>query len=67
MDYTLYRTRDGKRVADTKRLAYIKRHGVREKWTDPKKPGTLSRYILWEYPTVATAMQKYNRRFRNFK
>ena len=30
-----------------KRKNYIARHGVLEKWTDPYKASTLSRYLLW--------------------
>ena len=60
MDYTLYAARNP-REARKKRAAYIARHRVHEDWTDPKRPGTLSRILLWEYPTVEEARAKYNR------
>lgn len=63
MDYTLYYARDGKDFANKKRRAYIKRHRVNESWKDPKKPGTLSRYILWEHPTIKKAVEMYKKRF----
>ena len=61
MDFTLYWKRFGKDVARQKRRAYIARHAVNEPWTDPKSPGTLSRILLWEYPTLKEAVSKYHR------
>jgi len=45
--------------------AYIKRHSVKEDWTDPYKPGTLSRYILWDehYWEIEDAIDDYNKLF----
>lgn len=63
MDFTLYWAQYGPKHARAKRMAYIKRHSVNETWKDPKKPGTLSRYILWESPRLETALKKYNERF----
>jgi hypothetical protein len=63
MDYTMYHERDGETTARAKRRAYIERHRVNESWDDPKMPGTLSRYILWEYPTVTKAVRMYKKRF----
>jgi len=60
-DYTVYHKKFGKAYADRKRAAYIARHGATESWTDPRSAATLSRYILWEYPTIAEAVQKYPR------
>ena len=59
MDYTLYYARDGPEVARRKRAAYIARHRVREHWKDPTSRGALSRFILWEYPTLREAAHKY--------
>ena len=50
-------------LADDKRKAYISRHQVNEDWTDPMKPGTLSRFILWEHRTLPEAVRKYKSRF----
>ncbi len=61
-DYIKY-SLDDHRLADEKRKAYITRHKVNEDWSDPMKPGTLSRYILWEYRTLPEAIRKYKSRF----
>lgn len=41
----------------------IKRHRVREDWLDPLKPGTLSRYILWNKLTLNNSLDDYKKRF----
>jgi hypothetical protein len=48
---------------DRKEL-YLKRHSVNEDWTDPLKPGTLSRYVLWNKPSLDASISDYKRRFR---
>jgi hypothetical protein len=57
-NYAVYR-----RISDTlarqKRASYIARHGATEAWTDPHAPGTLSRYILWEF-SPDDAVENYN-------
>ena len=60
-DFIIY-SKQGKEIADARRKAYIARHGT-EDWTDPTKAGTLSRYILWEYPSFKTALSQYKKRF----
>ena len=50
-----------------KRTNYIKRHSANEKhlWSDPTKPATLSRFILWGPSTsLRDAVSKYKRRFK---
>ncbi len=56
-DYTMHHDKE-------RRRRYIERHARREDWTDPTKPGTLSRYILWG-PTTdrRSAVRSYKRRF----
>lgn len=46
-------------LAKRKRAAYIKRHRVMENWRDPMRAGTLSRYILWEKPTLERSIKKF--------
>jgi hypothetical protein len=46
-----------------KRVNYIARHRVNEDWSDPYKPGTLSRYILWEYTSLSQGLKNYKTRF----
>ena len=57
-DFTSY-SMDDPKVAKERRLAYIKRHRTAENWRDPMAAGTLSRYLLWEKPTLTTALKKY--------
>jgi hypothetical protein len=63
-DYTVYWKRDPA-LAKRKRAQYIARHGATESWTNPRTPATLSRYILWEKPTVPEAVRAYKTRFTN--
>lgn len=62
-DFIQYSRRDGPAVARAKRRAYLARHGAKERWDDPRAPSTLSRYILWEKPTLAGALAAYKKRF----
>lgn len=48
---------------DNKKNNYILRHQVREDWTDPLKKGTLSRYLLWNKPTLHSSLKDYIKRF----
>ncbi len=61
-DYTTYSALDIA-LARKKRMQYIARHGATEDWTDPTTAGTLSRFILWEKPTLTSAIAAYKRRF----
>ena len=60
-DFTTYYATQGRAAALRKRAAYLARHagGGRENWADPKSPGALSRWLLWEQPTLATAVRRY--------
>jgi len=51
-------------LAHKKRAAYIKRHGATESWRDARTPATLSRYILWEYPSLHKAVAAYVKKFK---
>ena len=55
-DYTIHKDPERKKK-------YIQRHQKNEDWTNPYKAGTLSRYILWEYPDLKKAISEYNKRF----
>ena len=64
MDYIRYYAKFGKDVASRKRKAYIARHVKgKENWKNPKTAGTLSRYILWEYPTLKQATKAFKKKF----
>ena len=45
-----------------KRL-YLARHRPRENWNDPHSAGSLSRYVLWNKPTIKAGVNDYARRF----
>lgn len=55
-DYTIHKD-------DERKNRYIARHEKNEDWTNPYKPGTLSRYILWEFKSLPDAVKQYNKRF----
>jgi len=62
-DYTIYYKKDGKEKADKMRASYIARHSKNENWNDPLTPASLSRYVLWEAPTVSGGISSYKKRF----
>jgi len=46
------------------RKNYIARHRVREDWTDPKKAGTLSRFLIWgDSTSLDKNIEEYIKRF----
>jgi hypothetical protein len=62
-DYTTYFARD-KALARRKQAQYVTRHRAREDWSDPTTPGALSRFLLWDKPTLAAGIAAFKRRFR---
>lgn len=43
---------------------YLERHGRgREDWNDPTTPGALSRWLLWNKPTLEASLRDFKRRF----
>ena len=44
---------------EERRNIYITRHKANESWNNPMSAGALSRYILWEYPSLTTANNQY--------
>lgn len=50
---------------DTKRKErYLARHRKNENWEDPFTAGSLSRYILWNKPTLSASISDYKKRFK---
>jgi hypothetical protein len=48
----------------TRKQRYIARHArMHEDWTDPTRAGTLSRFILWNKPTLRSSIRSYRKRF----
>jgi len=42
---------------------YLSRHRSRENWNNPKSPGSLSRWVLWNKETLRASIADYKRRF----
>lgn len=42
---------------------YLKRHQKRENWDAPMTAGALSRWILWNKPTLKGSIRDYKKRF----
>lgn len=42
---------------------YIARHSANENFNDPTSAGALSRWVLWNKPTVSASIADYKRRF----
>jgi len=61
-DYTIYSKQD-KKIAEEKKEAYIARHKVNEQFNNPTTAGALSRWILWNKPTVKASIADYKKRF----
>jgi hypothetical protein len=61
-DFTIYSKGD-KKVAEEKKAAYLARHKVNENFDSPATAGALSRWILWNLPTVTASIADYKKRF----
>lgn len=55
-DYTKHRDEERKE-------RYLARHRANEDWNKPDSPGALSRWILWNKPTLVDSIKDYKRRF----
>lgn len=48
----------------TRKARYIKRHsGMGEHWNKPDTPGALSRWILWNKPSLKGSLRDFRKRF----
>ena len=56
-DYTIHKD-------DERKERYLNRHRKRENWDDYMTAGSLSRWILWNKPTLASSISDYKRRFK---
>ena len=43
---------------------YLKRHKVNENWNKPDTAGALSRWILWNKPTLSASIKDFKTRFK---
>jgi len=55
-DYTQHKDPERKTL-------YLLRHKARENWDNPMTAGALSRWILWETPSLQTNIAKFKKRF----
>jgi hypothetical protein len=55
-DYTIHKDKERKE-------RYIKRHQKNEDWENPYTAGALSRWVLWEKPTLKSSWDFYKKKF----
>ena len=55
-DYTKHKDSD-------RMKRYLSRHRKRENWKSPKTPGALSRWVLWNKPSLRDSINDYKKRF----
>jgi len=48
----------------TRKMNYLARHKEREDWTDYMTAGALSRWILWNKPTLSASIKDYINMFK---
>lgn len=48
---------------EDRKKAYLDRHRKNENWDDPMTAGALSRWILWNKPTLQASIDDYRKRF----
>lgn len=48
---------------ETRKELYLKRHQKNENWHDPRTPGALSRWLLWNKPTLEASIRDFKQRF----
>ena len=63
-DYIFYHREKGKKFAEERKRLYYARHVKREDWTKPMTAGTLSKYILWNKPTINESIKDYVKKFK---
>lgn len=48
---------------EERKKRYLDRHRARENWNDYKSAGSLSRFILWNKPTIKASIADYKKKF----
>ena len=63
-DHIIY-SRKSKSLGQSRKQAYIGRHKRRENWgkSGARSPGSLSRWILWNKPSLRASISDYKRKF----
>lgn len=49
---------------EARKKLYLDRHKKRENWNDYMSAGALSRWILWNKPTLKASIADYKKRFK---
>jgi len=49
--------------SEERKNLYLNRHRANEEWNDPTTAGSLSRYILWNKPTLSASIADFKNRF----
>ena len=62
MDFIQY-SKQSPSKANIHKESYLTRHRVTENWNDPLTAGALSRWILWNKPTLSASLQDFRQRF----
>ena len=47
-----------------KKDAYLARHKANENWNDPTTAGALSRWLLWNLPTLSGSIAFFKKKFK---
>jgi len=56
-DFTIHKDEARKKL-------YLDRHKKRENWNDYMSAGALSRWLLWNLPTLKASIADYKKRFK---
>ena len=48
---------------DERKKLYLARHKKNENWNNYMTPGSISRWVLWEYKSLNEAIRKYKQKF----
>ena len=49
---------------EEKKIRYLARHRPREDWDNPITAGSLSRWVLWNKPTIKASIAYYKKKFK---
>jgi regulator of PEP synthase PpsR (kinase-PPPase family) len=49
---------------EERKKRYLDRHRTREDWNNPLTAGSLSRWILWNLPTLKDSISNFKKRFK---
>ena len=56
-----------KHGSEARKQRYLDRHKARENWNDPTTAGALSKFVLWNKPSIAASVKDMDKQFKNYK